>query len=213
VPVAPIHFDQRGLAICHCLFSYRLFSLFILLSSTVLRQIRTVPLCPGARGRPWIRAATDNEGLLKILAQALERGSYPFPSDALRAEYDVIVGLITIIQSLPFNIHWEHVKSHQDDVVPADQLTCMEQLNILADELATNGLAISTEEERLCPLITPSIVELRVNDTTITSPYATHLRQAAGSEAFFKWFIDSYDWDTRMITWWTGKHIAPPSRN
>jgi hypothetical protein len=114
-----------------------------------------------------------------------------------------------IIQSLPFNIHWEHVKGHQDDVVPADQLTRMEQLKLLADELATNGLAISTEE-RLCPFITPSIIELRVNDTTITSHYATHLRQAAGSEAFFKWFIDSYSWDTRMINMvdWEAHHTA-----
>jgi hypothetical protein len=161
------------------------------------------------RQRPWIRAATDNQGLLKRMAQALERISYPFPSDAFRAEYDVIVGLTTIIQSLPFTIHWEHVKGHQDEVVPVDQLTRMEQLNILADELATHGLAISTEE-RLCPFIIPSIVELRVNYTTITSHYATHLQQAAGSESLFKWSTDTYEWDTRLINMvdWEAHHAA-----
>jgi hypothetical protein len=53
------------------------------------------------RRRPWIRAATDNEGLLKRLDQALERRSYPFPSNALRAEYNVIVGLINISKPSP----------------------------------------------------------------------------------------------------------------
>jgi hypothetical protein len=148
--------------------------------------------------RPWIRAATDNEGLLECLAQALTRTEWPFPSDTLRAEYDVIAGLTTIIPSLTFDIHWEHVTGHQDDIFPKDQLTRMEQLNILADELATMGLDISTGE-RVCPFITPSMVELRVNQTTITSHYATHLHQSTGLEVFFKWYMDTFDWDTRII--------------
>jgi hypothetical protein len=49
----------------------------------------------------------------------------------------VIIGITSIVQALmPFELHWEHMKGHQDDVVPAEQLTRMEQLNILADELA-----------------------------------------------------------------------------
>jgi hypothetical protein len=76
----------------------------------------------------------------------------------------------------------------------------MEQLNILADKLVTNGLAISTAE-RLCSFIIPSIVELRVNHTMVTSHHytTTHLRHAAGSESLFKWCIDTYDWDTHLI--------------
>jgi hypothetical protein len=126
------------------------------------------------RRRPWIRAATDNKGLLKCLAQALTHTEWPFPSDALRAEYDVIAGLTNILLFLPFEIHWEHVTGHQDDKIPKDQLTRMEQLSILADEIATMGLDISTGG-RVCPFITPSMVELRVNQTTITSHYATQI--------------------------------------
>jgi hypothetical protein len=158
--------------------------------------------------RPLLRAATDNRGLLLRLAQAQHRLSSPFPSDALRAEYDVISGLTSIIRSFGFKIHWEHVKGHQDAVVPVDQLTRMEQLNILADALATEGLDIA-EPQRTCYFITPSIVELRVNHTTITSHYATHLRQAAGSEDFFKWYITNYHWNTveiNFIDW--DAHLA-----
>jgi hypothetical protein len=35
------------------------------------------------RRRPWIRVATDNQGLLKRISQARHRDSSPFPSDAL----------------------------------------------------------------------------------------------------------------------------------
>jgi hypothetical protein len=137
--------------------------------------------------RPWIRAAMDNQGLIKRLAQALQRSSYPFPSDALRAEYDVIISITSIVQSLPLPIQWEHVKGHQDAVVPKDELTCMEQLNILADALATQELTRATAR-RLSPCLPESIVELQVQSTTITSHYATYLRKAAGSEDVFRWF-------------------------
>jgi hypothetical protein len=38
-----------------------------------------------------------------------------------------------------------------------------------------------------------------VNSTTITSQYATHLHQAAGSEEFFLWFRTNYQWTRTMI--------------
>jgi hypothetical protein len=139
------------------------------------------------RRRPWIRAATDNQGLLTRIDQAIRHISSPFPSDGLRAEYDIISGIMAIVLSLHFTIHWEHVKGHQDDVLPYDQLTRMERLNILADAQVSLGLeyAVAT---RTVDFITPSIVELRVNNTTITSHYATHLREAAGSQEFFLWY-------------------------
>jgi hypothetical protein len=74
----------------------------------------------------------------------------------------VISGLTSIIASLHLPIHWEHVKGHQDAVVPRNQLTRMEQLNILADALATEGLDMA-EPQRKCHFVTPSEVELQVN--------------------------------------------------
>jgi hypothetical protein len=95
------------------------------------------------RRRPLLRTATDNKGLIQRIAQALERQSCPFPSDALRAEYDVIISITNIVTSLPFALHWEHVKGHQDDTVRTELLTRMEQLNIHADALATISFEIS----------------------------------------------------------------------
>jgi hypothetical protein len=147
---------------------------------------------------PWIRAATDNQGLITRLAQAFQRSSAPFPSDALRAEYDVIISITSIVQSLPLPIQWEHVKGHQDLVVPKEELTRMQQLNILADALATQGLTRATAC-RLSPCLPESIVELCVQSTTITSHYATHLRKAAGSEDFFRCFKTTYKWDADTV--------------
>ena len=161
------------------------------------------------RRRPWLRAATDNSGLLDRLAQATKRANNPFPSDALRAEYDVIAGIISIVRDLPFHIEWEHVLGHQDEVKSPDQLTRMEQLNVLADALASIALEC-VSDHRLCLFIPASAVELRVQQTTITSHYATHLRQPAGSADLFKWFQKNYQWNTRMLHWvdWEAHHAA-----
>ena len=151
------------------------------------------------RRRPLLRAATDNKGLIQRIAQALERQTYQFPSDALRAEYDVIISITNIVTSLTFPLHWEHVKGHQDDTVPTALLTRMAQLNVHADELATISFEISTPM-RMGPPLLDGIVDLRVNSITISSHYATHLRKAAGSEDFFLWYRTNYGWDTSTIS-------------
>jgi hypothetical protein len=74
------------------------------------------------RRRPWIRAATNNQGLLKCLAQAIERQKCLFPSDALRAEYDLIIGITTIVEALPLTIHWEHVQDTNMRSFPSTNL-------------------------------------------------------------------------------------------
>jgi hypothetical protein len=150
------------------------------------------------RRRPWIRAAADNQGLLQRLAQALHRYESPFPSDALRAKHDVICGIISIVKGLPFEIHWEHVKGHQDAVVSEDQLARMEKLNMLAGDNAGVGLQAAIPQ-RAFFFIAPSIVELRVNSTTITSHFATNLRQAAGTQDSLKWFTANYRWTSVMF--------------
>jgi hypothetical protein len=84
----------------------------------------------------------------------------------------------------------------------------MEQLNILSDALATQGLTRATAR-RLSPCLPESIVELRVQSTTITSHYATHLRKAAGSKDFFQWFRTNYQWDAdtlKLVDW--DAHLA-----
>jgi hypothetical protein len=124
--------------------------------------------------------------------------SSPFPTDGLRAEYDVIAAITKIVTALPCALHWKHVTGHQDEVIPQDQLTRMDKLNIHADAQVTLGLGISSPQ-RTSYFITPSIAELRVNSTTITSHYAMQLRQAAGSEDFCKWYISKYKWTTEMI--------------
>jgi hypothetical protein len=128
----------------------------------------------------------------------LHHTSSPFPSDALGAEYDVISGISSIVGSLPFKLHWEHVKGHQDEVLPLDQLAHMEKLNILANSQASIRIEYAVAACTV-DFITPSIVELRVNATTITSHYATHLRQAAGSQDFFLWYSTNYKWTSVMI--------------
>jgi hypothetical protein len=90
----------------------------------------------------------------------------------------------------------------------------MEQLSILANTLATEGLNISHPQRTRC-FINPSIVELHVNFTTITSHALCHshlCQQAAGSEDFFKWHITNCQWTTmesKFIDWDVHLAVVP----
>jgi hypothetical protein len=63
-----------------------------------------------------------------------------FAGMSLCSEYDMIHEIIKIEWRLPFRLHWEHVKGHQDDRKKWYELTWMETLNVCTYHHATNGL-------------------------------------------------------------------------
>jgi hypothetical protein len=75
----------------------------------------------------------------------------------------------------------------------------METLNVRADHHATQGLANNTNPSRIIHNIPSSNVTLRIQETMITSHYATHLRKAATRPAMLRHFQKHYKWSKQTF--------------
>ena len=89
-------------------------------------QDLATPIFP-PKSTPWLRIATDNEGLIKRILSCLATTT-AFAGAALCSEYDVVNEIIEIERRLPFRLTWEHVRGHQDDKKKWYELTWMETL-------------------------------------------------------------------------------------
>jgi hypothetical protein len=165
------------------------------------------PECKGDRTEPWFRIATDNQGLIDRIQQALETKT-KFAGAGLSPEYDVVNEIVEITRRLPFPLTWEHVKGHQDDRKKWYELTWMETLNVRADKNATIGLnaalEVTTNPARTIHIIPSSQVGLHIHGTDITSHYATHLRKAATKPAMLSHMEKTFGWTNSqfdMIDW------------
>jgi hypothetical protein len=157
--------------------------------------------------QPWIRIATDNQGLITRIKDGLAARTR-FAGAGLSPEYDVVNEIIAITQRLPFPLKWEHVKGHQDDKKQWYELTWMETLNVRADLHATSGLDIAStideQQAKKINLIPSSKVALRIYDTDITSHHASHLRKAATRPAIVQRTHKHHGWTPiqfEMIDW------------
>jgi hypothetical protein len=87
-----------------------------------------IPIFP-ADTDPWIRMATDNQGLISRIKTGLATQTV-FAGAAPIHEYDGIHEILAITRRLPFQLVWEHVKGHQDDRKKWYELNRMETLNV-----------------------------------------------------------------------------------
>jgi hypothetical protein len=72
----------------------------------------TIPQPPPTE--PWIRIATDNQGLIERIRSGLATKTV-FAGAGLNADYNIVNEIVNITQSLSFPLVWEHVKGHQDE--------------------------------------------------------------------------------------------------
>ena len=173
-------------------------------------QLLAIPLPPTVTPEtPWIRIATDNQGLILRIKAGLATTT-AFAGAALSPEYDVVHEIIAITRRLPIPLAWEHVKGHQDAVRQWYELTRMETLNVRADALATTALAANTHPPKQICMIPSSKIALRIGATDITSHYATHLRKAATRPTIAKRFHKHYGWTSAQLDYidWTAHHGA-----
>jgi hypothetical protein len=76
----------------------------------------------------------DNKAVLQDIDRPVDDITPAF--HYLTPEYDIIQGICTLCASLPIPVTFHHVKSHQDQQKPYEQLTPDAQINILADRHA-----------------------------------------------------------------------------
>jgi hypothetical protein len=87
-----------------------------------------------ADSNPPLSIYVDNKAVLSDLTQSVDDTTSAF--HYLIPEYDIIQGIRTLRASLPVPVTFAHVKSHQDQHKPYDQLTPDAQISILADQHA-----------------------------------------------------------------------------
>ena len=71
--------------------------------------------------------------------------------------------------------------------------------NVRADVHATDGLDIPSNPQTTITLIPSSKIGLRINQTDITSKYATHLRKAVTKPEMMTLFQTHYGWDATDV--------------
>jgi hypothetical protein len=143
---------------------------------------------------PWLRIATDNQGLINRIRSGLTTWT-AFAGAALCSEYDIVNETTELERRLPVRLQWEHVKGHQDEKKKWYELTWMERLNVRANLLATEGLTIDGPPSTIVSLIPSSKVGLRIDYIDVTSKYATHLRKAATLPVTLLFTQQHYGWD------------------
>jgi hypothetical protein len=89
---------------------------------------------PSDNSNPPLSIYVDNKAVLQDLARPVDDTTPAF--HFLTPEYDIIQGIRTLRASLPVPVIFAHVKSHQDQQHPYEELTPDAQINILADQYA-----------------------------------------------------------------------------
>ena len=163
-----------------------------------------------------IHLYSDNLGLVLWVEDLLNNVKYP--RMYLRPEADVLIQIeheISIAKQLKFTFKIEHVKGHQDDHITFNELSRQAQLNVRADQYATNylnhGANLAYDE------LSNNPISLYIGNDIITRKYNQQIRSASCSPALRTYFIKKYDWlpNTPDLIWWQahGKSLAslPPA--
>jgi hypothetical protein len=79
--------------------------------------------------------ATDNTSLIaRVTSQSKLR--YSIPNATFKSDWDIVKSIVQTVRASHIHITLEHVRGHQDDTTPAEELDLLAQLNIEADKYA-----------------------------------------------------------------------------
>jgi hypothetical protein len=99
---------------------------------------------------------------------------------ALHSEFDVLATIHHLLSDFFLPPSISHVKDHQDDHKPYEDLSLPAQLNCDADVLATNELHNYPATCIRVPLLPPAIVQITIGGTTVTRKLGPTIRRQHG---------------------------------
>jgi hypothetical protein len=153
--------------------------------------------------QPIIKCYIDSMSLIDRVLRNLNR-TYVNPSRCLASDYDLESGILFIITNLPIAISFFHVKSHQDDAVAVEALPWIVQMNVHADQLATDYLDNHAKPSSIVPFIPASGARLNINGITINRRFPQQLRLAASGPNICTHLMTRNNWTEptfRSINW------------
>ena len=146
----------------------------------------------------------DNKGLIQRLNNHLH--SPITPREYLLTDSDVelqILWSFDALQQTGIHIRLFHVKGHQDNTIPYDELSRPAQLNVQADKLATIQLK---KKQRSTPYyrLPASKVMLVINRQEITAGFKFFIRNAYLTPDLRTYMIDKFNWHATVpdMIWW-----------
>ena len=130
----------------------------------------------------------------------------PEPSTrrCLYSEADVELQILDTLKQLQADPTYMHVKSHQDNSIPVEELSWNSQLNVRCDEMASATLK-TLETKSKVTMFPASRVLLEINGITITHHQSSQIRRAYSKKKsreyltyHHRWTdeFDTVDWDT-----------------
>jgi hypothetical protein len=121
------------------------------------------------------------------------------------ANHDDLLSTMRAAHDVIKHFHLHHVKSHQDDKVPFDELPFSAQLNVLCDKMATAQLkrqlvnaGESTHSQAPCPRHLP--IEVSLNNQNISSHYISRLRDEISIRRHRYFLQEKYKWSDHTLS-------------
>jgi hypothetical protein len=121
---------------------------------------------------------TDSESLVTRINTERQRMTV-HPNDTLVSDWDITNEIQLRLRTFAPNIHVEHVTGHQDRDIPYEELPLMAQLNVEADELASQYMLDHPRTTSRVPRLTHNLCQLELPHGSINGRYKNTLRTAA----------------------------------
>ena len=118
----------------------------------------------------------DSESLLKRIHN--NRQDTHNPNRYKLADNDLEIAIVLTIPMVAVSFQQQHVRSHQYDNLPIQQLPLPHRLNRIADKLADQAHTLQPSNNNHVPLITLAGCQLQLKQGTITRSYTRLLQQA-----------------------------------
>eukprot|EP00957_Ditylum_brightwellii_P078575 5974042-Ditylum_brightwellii.AAC.1 len=87
--------------------------------------------------RVYLKIYLDNEGVIQRINMQLEY-PYDYSFHTINPDWDIIVQICDILKDNKFNTDLEHVKGHQDENMPYEELNPPARLNTEVDFMAVD---------------------------------------------------------------------------
>jgi hypothetical protein len=147
--------------------------------------------------------ATDNTGLIaRVTSQSKLR--YSIPNATFKSDWDIVESIVQIVRASHIHITLEHVRGHQDDTTPTEELDLLVQLNIEADKYAGDFRIRRGEYRPIIPLMPTRSVSLDIDGKTVHRNFKTTIRDAIHGTALLEEMQVRYSWPDgtlELIDW------------
>ena len=147
---------------------------------------------------------SDSKSMLDTIQQRLD-WTVDYPYTTMSPDWDLHQAITSTLRRFPELPHCCHVKGHQDRYHAFEELSLPAQLNVEADELASQYRYPSSTSATKVSLVEGTVALLHGPDGTITANYRAALRRCYNEPLIREHICNKHEWthDTWQLVDWT----------